>query len=112
MYSVLRNVQILVAYLKEYDIQDIVMSPGGSDIPLIHSIETDSFFKCYSVVDERSAVYFAIGLAQEKNRPVACVCTSGTAVSNYMPGMTEAFYQDVPVLAITADKNPLFQGQL
>lgn len=112
MYSVLKNVQILVAYLKEYDIRDIVMSPGGSDIPLIHSMETDSFFNCYSVVDERSAVYFAIGLSQENNRPVACVCTSGTAVSNYMPGMTEAFYQDVPILAITADKDPLFQGQL
>lgn len=112
MNSSFRSVQILIDLLKQNEIQDIVLSPGGSDIPLIHSIETDDFFTCYSVVDERSAAYFAMGLAQQKKRPAACVCTSGTAVCNYLPGITEAFYQSVPVLAITADKNPYFQGQL
>lgn len=112
MYSNIRSVQILISLLKEFDIRDIVLSPGGSDIPLIHSIETDIFFHCYSVVDERSAAYYAMGVAQTKNRPVACVCTSGTAVCNYVPGITEAYYQSVPVLAITADKNPYYQDQL
>lgn len=112
MNSSFRSVQILINLLKQYEIKDIVLSPGGSDIPLIHSIETDDFFTCYSVVDERSAAYFAMGVAQQKKRPCACVCTSGTSVCNYLPGITEAYYQDVPVLAITADKNPYYQGQL
>lgn len=112
MNSSIRNVQILTDLLQQFGIKDIVLSPGGSDIPLIHSIETNPFFSCYSVVDERSAAYFAMGMAQQKNNPVACVCTSGTAVCNYVPGITEAFYQNVPVVAITADKNPYFQGQL
>ena len=106
MYSSIKSVRYLVAALKAYDIRNIVIAPGGSDIPIIHSIETDSYFECYSGVDERSLVYFAIGLSQIKNEAVACVCTSGTAVSNFLPGMTEAFYQDVPIVAITADKNP------
>ncbi len=112
MYSNIASVQILVALLKQYDIRDVVLSPGGSDIPIIHSIENDSFFNCFSVVDERSAAYFALGVSQVRNHPVACVCTSGSAVCNYLPGITEAFYQNVPVIAITADKNPYFQGQL
>ena len=112
MYSNIRSVQILISLMKHFGIEDVVLSPGGSDIPIIHSIETDEFFTCYSVVDERSAAYYALGVAQEKKRPVACVCTSGTAVCNYVPGITEAFYQNVPVLAITADKNPYYQDQL
>ena len=112
MNSSFRSVQIVVDLLKQFHIYDVVLSPGGSDIPLIHSIETDPAFTCHSVVDERSAAYFALGMAQQKGTPVACVCTSGTAVCNYVPGITEAFYQNVPVLAITADKNPYFQGQL
>ncbi len=112
MYSNITSVQVVVSLMKEFGICDVVLSPGGSDIPLIHSIETDDYFNCYSVVDERSAVYFAMGVAQQNNRPCACICTSGTAVCNYVPGITEAFYQNVPVLAITADKNPYFQDQL
>ncbi len=112
MNSNFRSIQILIDLLKQNDVKDVVLSPGGSDIPLIHSIETDDYFTCYSVVDERSAAYFAMGVAQQKKTICACVCTSGTAVCNYLPGITEAFYQSVPVLAITADKNPYFQGQL
>lgn len=112
MNSSFRSVQILIDLLKQFEISDVVLSPGGSDIPLIHAIETDDYFRCYSVVDERSAAYFAMGVAQQKNKPAACVCTSGTAVCNYVPAITEAYYQSVPVLAITADKNPYYQGQL
>ena len=112
MYSNIKNVQILVVMLKAYEIKDVVMCPGGSDIPIIHSIEEDSYFNCYSVVDERSAVYFGIGVSQIKNAPVACICTSGTAVSNFLPGMTEACYQNVPIVAVTADKDPYFTYNL
>lgn len=112
MYSNYKSVQLLIALLKKYNIRNVILSPGGSDIPIIHSLEMDEYFTCYSVVDERSAVYFGIGIAQAKNEPVACVCTSGTAVSNYLPGMTEAFYQSVPIIAITADKSPYFTGQI
>ena len=112
MYSNIKSVQILCSLLKQFDIRDIIISPGGTNIPLVHSIETDSFFTCYSVVDERSAAYFAIGVSQGKNRPVACICTSGTAAANYLPGITEAFYQSVPVIAITCDKNPYYLNQL
>ena len=110
--SKIRNVQILVDLLKQFKIKDVVLSPGGSDIPIIHLLESDKFFNCYSVVDERNNAYFALGLSQEKNMPVACVCTSGTAVCNLLPGITEAFYQNAPIIAITADKNPYFQSQL
>lgn len=112
MYSGIRSVTILIALLKKFGISQIVVSPGGSDIPIIHSLQIDSFFTCHSVVDERSAAYYAMGWAQCSHQPVACVCTSGTAVCNYLPGITEAFYQDVPVIAITADKNPQYQDQL
>lgn len=112
MYTYYKSIQLLIACLKVYNVKHVVLSPGGSDIPLIHSIETDDFFTCYSVIDERSAVYFGIGVSQIHNEPVACICTSGTAVSNYLPGITEAFYQNVPIIAITADKNPYFQGQI
>ena len=112
MYSKIQSVQILLSLLKKNNIKDVVLSPGGSDISLIHSFETDSYFRCYSVVDERSAAYFAMGMAQKRKRPCVCVCTSGTAVCNYLPGITEAFYQDVPVVVVTADKNPYYQGQL
>lgn len=112
MKSVISNVNCLVALLKQYSVKNVVLAPGASDIPVIHIIETDPFFTCYSVVDERSLVYFAMGVAQNINEPVACVCTSGTAVSNFLPGITEAFYQDVPIVAITCDKNQNYQGQI
>lgn len=112
MYSNFKSVQLLLAVLKSYNVSRVVLSPGGSDVPIIHSIEQDDFFECHSVVDERSAVYYAIGLSQGLNEPVVCVCTSGTAVSNYLPGMTEAYYQNVPIIAVTADKNPCYNGQI
>lgn len=112
MISIIESVNYVISLLKQYGIKNAVLAPGASDIPLIHVLETDKFFNCYSVVDERSLVYFAIGISQELNEPVVCVCTSGTAVSNFLPGMTEAFYQNVPIIAITSDKNQNYQGQI
>jgi len=112
MYSVIKNVQILIGLLKEYDIKHIITSPGGSSIPIVHSAENDDFFTCYSVVDERSAAYFAMGVSQKLGEPVAVVCTSGTAACNYLPAVTEAKYQNVPLVVITADKHPYYNRQL
>lgn len=112
MYSGEKNVQITLSLLKAKNIKYVVLSPGGSDAPVVKSFENDDFFKCYSIVDERSSVFFGIGLAQELKQPVVCVCTSGTAVSNFLTGMTEAFYQNVPIIAITTDSHAYNLNQL
>lgn len=110
-YSKYKTVQILVPLLKAHDIKHIVISPGTRMREFVLSVEEDPFFKCYSVVDERSAAYFAIGISQELNVPVAIVCTSSTATTNYYPGITEAFYQKVPILVLTGDRDPYLLGQ-
>ncbi|MBD5396191.1 MAG: 2-succinyl-5-enolpyruvyl-6-hydroxy-3-cyclohexene-1-carboxylic-acid synthase [Lachnospiraceae bacterium] len=112
MYSVIRNVNILVSLLKKFDIRNIVVSPGSRNIPIAVSIEKDDFFKCYSIVDERSAAFFGIGLIQKLKQPVAICCTSGTAVCNYLSAVTEAYYQKLPLIVITADRNIYYLNQL
>ena len=74
-------------------------------------MEKDPFFRCYSVVDERSAGYFALGLAQELNEPVVISCTSSTATCNYWPPVAEAYYQGVPIIVLTSDRDPAMLGQ-
>ena len=110
-YTIQENVQIVVALLKKYFIRHIVISPGGTNIPFVQAVQDDSFFKCYSVVDERSAMYFAIGLYLETGEVVATSCTSAQATRNYIPGLTEAFYKHVPIVAITTSKLERFQYQ-
>lgn len=105
MYSSLGNVQVLISLLKKYNIKHIVISPGGRSTPFVHSIEQDDFFHTYSVVDERSASFFAMGLAAELKEPIAVSCSSGTAVSNFVSAACESFYQQLPLLMISADRN-------
>lgn len=111
MYSTLKNVQYLIAMLKERNIINIVISPGNSHNAIVRSMEEDTFFKTYSIVDERSAAFFAIGLIQELNEPVAICCTSGTATTNYLSGVTEAARRNLPLIIITADKNQYYLDQ-
>jgi 2-succinyl-5-enolpyruvyl-6-hydroxy-3-cyclohexene-1-carboxylate synthase len=111
MYTELKSYQIIIALLKKWGIKHCVLSAGSRNVPFVHSIEKDPFFKCYSVVDERSAGYFALGLAQELNEPVVISCTSSTATTNYWPPITEAFYQGVPIIALTSDRDPEMLGQ-
>lgn len=111
MYTIQENVRIVVALLKQYNIKYIVLNPGGTNIPLVHAVQNDSFFTCYSVPDERSAMYFAIGLQLQTGEIVATSCTSAQATRNYVPGLTEAFYKHVPILAITTSKLERFQYQ-
>lgn len=111
MYTDLKPYQIIIGLLKKFGIKHCVLSAGSRNVPFVHSIEEDPFFHCYSVVDERSAGYFALGLAQELNEPVVISCTSSTATCNYWPPVAEAFYQGVPILVMTSDRDPAMLGQ-
>lgn len=106
------SVSIIIDYLKHYGIRKFVLSPEMRNIPFVTTIEVDPFFECFSVVDERNAAFFALGLSQQAGEPVGLACTSGTAVSNYLTGLSEAFYSHVPVVAITCDRSPYVLGQL
>ncbi len=114
-YSSKRSIQILSHLLKEYGIFNFIISPGSRNAPLaIHFSETDEF-NCYSIIDERSAAFVGLGMAQSLKKPVVLTCTSGSAAANYYPAVTEAFYQNIPLLLLTADRPTdfvdLFDGQ-
>ena len=111
MYTTQENVRIVIALLKQYNIRHIVVSPGGTNIPISQAVQDDPFFICYSVPDERSAMYFAIGLYLQTGEVIATSCTSAQATRNYVPGLTEAFYKHAPILAITTSKLERFQYQ-
>ncbi len=112
MYSDKENVLQLVALVKAYGISKVVLSPGSRNSPLIHSFACDPGFQCYSIVDERSAGFFALGLIMQSRQPVAICCTSGTAVLNLGPAVAEAFYQQLPLVVITADRPAAWIGQM
>lgn len=101
MYSNDKVIQYLLASLKAYGIKDIVASPGMQNSAFNASIQSDDDFNCISVVDERSAAYVAVGMADESERPVVITCTGATASRNYMPALTEAYYRKVPIIALT-----------
>ena len=103
-YSAERNVQIVIALLKAYNIKKIVASPGTTNIPFVCSAQNDSYFEMYSCVDERSAAYMACGLSAESGEPVVLTCTGATASRNYFSGLTEAFYRRLPILALTSTR--------
>lgn len=100
-----KNIQILATLLRDYGVKHIVLSPGGRDVPLIRMFENNSdSFILHRVTDERSAAYYGMGIATQLRQPVACVCTSGTAASNFLPAVTEAYYTGIPLIVITADR--------
>lgn len=98
------SVRKIVEHCQLHGIQDVIISPGSRNAPFTISFTNNPFFKCYSIVDERSAAYFALGITQQKNSPVAIVSTSGTATLNYAPAIAEAHMQGIPLLVITADR--------
>ena len=104
MYSDIPAAQTLVLSFKSKGIKHIVISPGSRNAPLTISFTKNPFFKCYSIVDERCAAFFALGMAQQLREPVAVVCTSGSALLNYYPAVAEAFYSDVPLVVVSADR--------
>lgn len=110
-YNNIMNIENIVKCLKVNNIKRVVISPGGTNIPFVKAVQDDSFFECYSIVDERSAMYFALGLYLQTGEIIATSCTSAQATRNYVPGLTEAFYKHAPILAITMSKHPRFTYQ-
>ena len=106
LYSEIPLAQTVVNFCVLKKIQHIVISPGSRNAPLTQGFTRNSYFRTYSIVDERSAAFFALGLAQQLGHPVAVVCTSGSALLNYYPAVSEAFYSDIPLVVISADRMP------
>lgn len=96
--------QTVIQLCKAKGIKHIVISPGSRNAPLTIGFTHDSFFKCYSVVDERCAAFFALGIAQQLQEPTAVVCTSGSALLNYYPAISEAFFSNIPLVILSADR--------
>ena len=105
-YTVEKAVQVVISLMKAHGVKKVVVSPGTTNVTLVGSLQADSYFTLYSSVDERSAAYIACGLAAEIGEPVALSCTGATASRNYIPGLTEAYYRKLPVLAITSTQHP------
>lgn len=103
-YTSEKNHQILIALLKKKGIRYVVASPGATNVSFVSSIQSDPFFEVISSVDERSAAYIACGIAAEQGEPVVLSCTGATASRNYYPGMTEAFYRKLPIVAVTSSQ--------
>lgn len=111
-YTVERGQQILVSLLKQHGIRKVIASPGTTNITFVASVMNDPFFEIYSSVDERSAAYMAVGMAEETGEAIVLTCTGATASRNYIPGLTEAYYRKLPVLAVTATQNENRIGHL
>ncbi|HAW51814.1 MAG TPA: 2-succinyl-5-enolpyruvyl-6-hydroxy-3-cyclohexene-1-carboxylic-acid synthase, partial [Flavobacteriales bacterium] len=99
-----RGAIYLAEVLIKKGVKHVVISPGSRNAPLIATLTNNDFFSCYSIVDERSAGFFALGISQMVRDTVAVVCTSGSALLNLAPAVAEAFYQRLPLLVISADR--------
>lgn len=103
-HSSIPSAQLVVQHCKAKRIKNIIISPGSRNAPLTIDFTEDPYFSCFSIVDERSAAFFALGIAQHLSEPVAVVCTSGSALLNYYPAVAEAFYSGLPLVVISADR--------
>ncbi len=99
-----QSARILADLLIEFDIRDLVISPGSRNTPLIIAAEARKSLHKLTVIDERAAAFYALGRALITQRPVALVCTSGTAMLNYAPAVAEAYYRGIPLIVISADR--------
>lgn len=106
LYPSIPLAQTLVRLLAEKNVEHIVISAGSRNAPLTNGFVANPFFKTYSIVDERAAAFFGLGIAQQIGQPVALVCTSGSALLNFYPAVAEAFYSDIPLIIISADRMP------
>lgn len=111
-YTDEKNILLILALLKKHNIKKAITSPGSTNHTLVKSMQNDPYFELYSSVDERSAAYMACGLCSESGEPVVITCTEATASRNYMPGLTEAFYRKLPILAIATTHGRRHVGNL
>ncbi|SHF42138.1 2-succinyl-5-enolpyruvyl-6-hydroxy-3-cyclohexene-1-carboxylic-acid synthase [Dysgonomonas macrotermitis] len=112
MFSTKKNILQTVALLKAYGIKQIVLSPGSRNAPLMQTFTQEPYFNCHIIVDERNAAFYALGIIQATLEPVAICCTSGSALLNYAPAVSEAYYQQLPLIVISADRSPEWIGQM
>lgn len=112
MYTDKKSILQLVALLKAHGVHKIVLCPGSRNIPIVQTLANIPEFTCYPMTDERSAGFFALGLALHGGAPAAVCCTSGTALLNLHPAVAEAFYQQVPLIVISADRPAAWIGQM
>ncbi|WP_282123542.1 2-succinyl-5-enolpyruvyl-6-hydroxy-3-cyclohexene-1-carboxylic-acid synthase [Algibacter mikhailovii] len=104
IYPKIPLAQTVVQLCKAKGVKHVIISPGSRNAPLTIGFTNDKYFKCYSIVDERCAGFFALGMAQQINAPTAIVCTSGSALLNYYPAVAEAYYSNIPLLVLSADR--------
>jgi 2-succinyl-5-enolpyruvyl-6-hydroxy-3-cyclohexene-1-carboxylate synthase len=104
IYPKIPLAQSIIEICHAKGVHDIIISPGSRNAPLTIGFTNNPKFKCYSIADERCAAFFALGIAQQTRRPVAVVCTSGSALLNYYPALAEAFYSQIPFVVISADR--------
>jgi 2-succinyl-5-enolpyruvyl-6-hydroxy-3-cyclohexene-1-carboxylate synthase len=104
MYPKKELAQLVISACSQFHIDTVVISPGSRNAPLTVGFSNHSKIETLSVVDERCAAFFALGIAQQIQKPVAIVCTSGSALLNYYPAIAEAFYSNIPLVIISADR--------
>ncbi|WP_284652151.1 2-succinyl-5-enolpyruvyl-6-hydroxy-3-cyclohexene-1-carboxylic-acid synthase [Flavobacterium terrisoli] len=104
IYPKIPLAQSIIEICNAKGVHDIIISPGSRNAPLTIGFTNNPKFNCYSIADERCAAFFALGIAQQKRKPVAVVCTSGSALLNYYPALAEAFYSQIPFIVISADR--------
>jgi 2-succinyl-5-enolpyruvyl-6-hydroxy-3-cyclohexene-1-carboxylate synthase len=104
MYPKKELAQIVIAACHQFDIDTVVISPGSRNAPLTVGFSNHPAINAMSIVDERCAAFFALGIAQQTQKPVAIVCTSGSALLNYYPAIAEAYYSKIPLVVISADR--------
>jgi len=101
---------LLIASLADAGVVTIVVSPGSRSTPLVAALAQESRLDVVTIIDERAAAFFALGVGRATGRPAALICTSGTAAAHYFPALIEASHAGVPLLAITADRPPELQS--
>ena len=104
MYPKIPLAQSILQICQQKGVQHIVISPGSRNAPLTIGFTNNPYFKCFSIADERCAAFFALGIAQQLQKPVAVLCTSGSALLNYYPAFAEAFYSQIPLIVLSADR--------
>ena len=112
MYCSKENVNILTALLVAHGVRHAVCCPGSRNAPIVHNLNECPEIQCYPVTDERSAGFYALGMSQALSQPVAVCVTSGTALLNLAPAVAEAYYQQRPLVVISADRPPQWIDQL
>lgn len=104
IYPKIPLAQSIIEICSAKGITNIIISPGSRNAPLTIGFAQNPNFICYSIADERCAAFFALGIAQQTKKPTAIVCTSGSALLNYYPAVAEAFYSQIPLIVISADR--------